>query len=167
MLSDFAAELRDTVARDFQLLSQISEEDAGITSRPGQPAKPGQWSKKQEIGHLIDSATNNHIRFVKASLEHGYQGPTYDQEGSVTLHGYGNMPWLRLIGFWRDYNLLLADLIANMADDLASVECRIGSAEPVTLTFLVKDYILHLQHHLDHVVDREHITAYPGAAVGV
>jgi hypothetical protein len=47
------------------------------------------------------------------------------------------------------------------------VPCRIGSADPVTLRFLIEDYVLHMQHHLDHILGREKLTQYPGAAAGI
>lgn len=125
------------------------------------------WSKKEELGHLIDSATNNHLRFVRATLESGYSGPPYQQNGWVALHGYNDLPLAMLINFWHSYNSLLAHLIGQISEETLSVECSIYSGEPVTLRFLIEDYILHMQHHLDHIMGRATITQYPGATVGV
>ena len=38
---------------------------------------PDSWSPRQELGHLIDSAANNHIRFVRAATEPEFSGPGY------------------------------------------------------------------------------------------
>jgi hypothetical protein len=43
----------------------------------------------------------------------------------------------------------------------------IGDSAPVTLRFLIEDYVLHMQHHLDHILRRDNLTQYPGAALGV
>ena len=65
--------------------------------------------------------------------------------------------------FWRQYNSLLVHLIARIPEDKLRTSCSIGSAAPVTLGFVIEDYILHMQHHLDHILDRERQTTYPGA----
>jgi len=68
------------------------------------PLREGGWSRKQELGHLIDSATNNHVRFVVAALESGYSGSTYDADGWVDLHGYAEMDWTDLVDLWYSTN---------------------------------------------------------------
>ncbi len=153
--------LRQTIEREAPLLRSVSEADAG--------AKPDErvWSQKEELGHLIDSATNNHVRFVRACLEPQFQGPGYEQDGWVSLHGYNGLPWVELIEFWQRYNGFLAGLVERIPASLLERLCIVGNSSPVTLRFLIEDYVLHMQHHLDHILKREKITRYPGAAVGV
>lgn len=55
-----------------ELLIQIDEQ---IFSEKINPAK---WSKKEILGHLIDSATNNHHRFVRVQFETNLK-ISYDQ----------------------------------------------------------------------------------------
>src|SRR5689334_20169362 len=90
--------LRDAIAAEEPRLRSISEQAA--SSAP----TPGAWSRKQELGHLIDSATNNRVRFVKGALENGLSGPSYDGEGWVALGGYNEMPWSSLIDLWKALN---------------------------------------------------------------
>ncbi len=116
---------------------------------------------------MIDSASNNHLRFVRAALESEYHGPSYDQNRSVTLHGYQELNWNELIEFWRRYNSLLAGVIARIPESKLTTHCRVGNSAQVTLRFLIEDYIAHMQHHLDHILSRETLTQYPGAALGV
>ena len=52
------------------------------------PLRPSGWNAKQVLGHMIDSSLNNHQRFVRAALEEKYEGPTYEQQGWVEMHGY-------------------------------------------------------------------------------
>ena len=106
-------------------------------------------------------------RFTAASLQNDYSGPTYEQDGWVRAHGYHEMPWLSILDSWRQHNELLLHLVKRIPEERLPVACRIGSADPVTLQFLIEDYVLHMQHHLDHILTREKVTRYPGAAAGI
>lgn len=156
-----ALSLEQAVEREFLNLRSVTERDAGV--KPSATA----WSQREELGHLIDSATNNHVRFVRASIEPAYRGPGYQQDDWVRTHGYQDQPWADLLDFWKRYNLFLARLVRRLPEELMERACVIGESRPVTLRFLIEDYILHMQHHLDHILKREKITQYPGAAVGV
>ena len=152
--------LQNTVDVELPLLRAIAEDEAG--------AKPGSaWSRKEELGHLIDSASNNHLRFVRATLEPAFHGAPYDQDASVTLHAYQEMTWAELLEFWRQYNGLLARVIERIPEGKLETPCRVGESAGVTLRFLIEDYVAHMQHHLDHILRRATITEYPGAALGV
>ena len=115
------------------------------------PIRPGGWSRKQVIGHLIDSASNNHQRFVRAALQGSLEFPGYDQEGCVRVEAPQEMPWAGLIALWASYNRYLAHVVAHLPEDKLPSECRIGADAPVTLEFLAKDYLRHLVHHLKQV----------------
>jgi hypothetical protein len=106
------------------------------------------WSKKEILGHLIDSACNNHQRFVRAQLDNGLSFPGYEQEKWARCQGYAAAEWDLLIDLWTAYNRHLAEVIARLPTAALSVECRIGGAEPVTLSCLVEEYVRHLDHHL-------------------
>ena len=153
--------LQQAVEREADHLENVTEQGAGV--KPS----PTAWSQKEELGHLIDSAANNHQRFVRASLEPEYHGPGYAQDSWVSLHGYNEMPWSDVTAFWKRYNLFLAALVRRIPDHALTKKCVVGSGKPVTLQFLIEDYILHMQHHLDHILRRAKITPYPGAAIGV
>ncbi len=127
-------------------------------------AAPGSWSRKEELGHLIDSAVNNHVRFVRASIEPRFEGPGYAQNDWVAAHGYHHWPWPALIEIWEQHNRALVPVLRSIAPDKLATPCKIGSADPVTLGFVIEDYVLHAQHHLDHILRRERITQYPSAA---
>ena len=156
-----ANSLLETLDRELPLLRAISDQQAGTKSAPAT------WSQKEELGHLIDSATNNHVRFVRASLEPEFRGPGYQQDSWVGLHGYNEMPWKDVVDFWIAYNRFLVGLVRHLPSGVLAHPCIVGDSQPVTLQFLIEDYILHMQHHLDHILQRETITQYPGAALGV
>jgi hypothetical protein len=162
MPQDVAQPLADAIARELPALRAITEDGAATKA-----AREGAWSRKQELGHLIDSATNNHVRFVRASLEPEFHGLPYDQDGWVELHGYGELQWSMLVDFWERYNRLLVELVARIPEERLATHCFVGGSAQVTLGFLIEDYIAHMQHHLDHILGREKLTEYPGAALGV
>jgi hypothetical protein len=115
------------------------------------PVLPGGWSRKQVIGHLIDSASNNHQRFVRAALQPSLNFPGYDQDGNVRVQAVQEADWSLLITLWAAYNRYLAHVIARLPDSKLETVCRIGSNEPVTLGFLATDYLTHLLHHLRQI----------------
>jgi hypothetical protein len=75
--------------------------------------------------------------------------------------------WTVLIDLWKALIQALVTVLDRIPANRPSAPCRIGGAEPVTLHLLAADYILHMRHHLDHILSREHMTAYPGAALGI
>lgn len=158
MPGNLADLLRNTRATELPQLSALTE-----TAASEMPNGPDAWSPKQELGHLIDSAANNHLRFISTSLTSGFSGLPYAQNGWVDLHGYQDKPWTTTVFFWHAYNTFLADLISRIQEDDLANTCTIGGSEPCTLRFLIQDYVLHMQHHIDHLLGREHVTPYPPA----
>jgi hypothetical protein len=77
------------------------------------------------------------------------------------------MAWTDIVKFWRQYNDFLVGLVRRIPDERLMTACVVGESAPVTLKFLIEDYVLHMQHHLDHILERAIITTYPGAALGV
>jgi len=112
---------------------------------------PGGWSRKQVLGHLIDSASNNHQRFVRAVLQTSLDFPAYDQNGNMRVQAPQEADWSLLVSLWAAYNRYLAHVIARLPAAKLETVCRIGTAQPVTLGFLASDYVTHLVHHLRQI----------------
>lgn len=136
---------RERIVDFRRRLSPVSEQQSQM------PHRDGGWSKKEILGHLIDSALNNHQRFVRASLDGDYSGPSYAQQGWVAMHGYGEMAWTRLFEYWRTQNELLCEVVDRIPENRLESPCRIGENAQVTLQFLVTDYLDHLQHHVEQI----------------
>ena len=118
----------------------------------GAPRGPGKWSAKQILGHLLDSASNNHQRFVRAASGEPFKGPGYAQEHWVACQHYEERPWAALVAFWIAYNRHLAHVLAHYPEQHRTVPCEIGGGPAVTLEFVARDYLGHIRHHLTQIL---------------
>jgi hypothetical protein len=151
MFERIAAELSDEVVTAMARLVPLDE--ATVSHRPA----PDRWTVKEVIGHLIDSAANNHQRFVRGQFvaaEGVLVLPKYDQNAWVRVQQYADAPWNELIALWASYNRHLARVIRVLPARAQSVRCKIGDDEPMTLGFIVEDYLAHLRHHLTKIWER-------------
>jgi hypothetical protein len=159
------AELRGVVEEATPRLLELSEGEAG------RPPAPGKWSPKEVLGHLIDSASHNHQRFVRAQFTDGLVFPGYEQAIWVAAQDYRSAPWTELVGLWRLFNLHIARVI-EAAPASARLQLRsnhnlheiawkaVSQEEPATLEYFMRDYVEHLKHHLAQVLAPE---AEPGS----
>src|SRR5437660_11181093 len=97
--------LYETITVEEPRLHSMADQDASSWPRAGA------WTRKQELGHLIDSATNNRVRFIRGALENGFAGPSYDGEGWVSIGGYNEMPWSGLVDLWSALNRALVRVV--------------------------------------------------------
>ncbi len=101
------------------------------------------------------------MRFVVASIEGAYEGAGYTQDRWVEAHGYQDLAWMEIVELWYRYNLLLVHLVERIAEDTTWRADASSARALVTLRFLIEDYVLHMQHHVDHVLSRPVVTPYP------
>ncbi len=107
------------------------------------PWREGGWTRKQIVGHLLDSATNNRQRFVRAATEGKYKGP------SIRAGSLGGRAWLRgptwetLLGWWEAEHEILMAVVDQIPEDRLEASCVVGGDAPVTLRFLIEDYVQH------------------------
>ena len=111
-MPDYADDLRATVGRASASLSAMTDETAA--RRPA----PDKWSPKEVIGHLVDSAANNHQRFVRAQFQDDLIFPGYEQDRWVSVQRYQDAPWQDLVSLWRFYNLHIARLMEATPDEV-------------------------------------------------
>ncbi|RPI04055.1 MAG: DinB family protein [Ignavibacteriae bacterium] len=122
-------------------------DDAQASQKP----QPDKWSRKEILGHLIDSAANNHQRFVRAQYLKEIVVPSYEQKEWVHVQQYINRPWSELLALWKTYNFHLAYIISHMEAEHLKNMCIIGSGAPVTVGFVAADYLGHMQHHIKQI----------------
>jgi DinB family protein len=125
------------------------------------PLAPGKWSPQEIIGHLIDSASNNHQRFVRAQLQDELVFPGYAQDDWVRIGGYADAPWEELITLWRTFNHQIARVMERVPDEVRtrpraihnfeSLGVRLQPGQSARLDDVMTGYVAHLKHHLSQV----------------
>jgi hypothetical protein len=152
--STIATDLGRTVAQAKPLLLKLNNADT--STRP----TPKKWSRKEILGHLLDSASNNHQRFVRAAIDGRLTFPGYQQDALVKLQRYREMDWEFLVEYWTSYNRFLAHVISVLPVKAAKAKCKIGKNPQATLAWIADDYVAHLKHHLNQIVGSRFETSY-------
>jgi hypothetical protein len=143
----------ESVANDLLSAVAIADrlhgiDDAAASKRPA----PGKWSGKEILGHLIDSAANNHQRFVRLQLSARIDLPGYDGDAWVSLQRYQDRPWGEIIDLWRLYNTQLAGLIRAVDPSALRHVWHTPDGKDLDLEFIMRDYVVHLRHHLEQIL---------------
>ena len=156
-LVDFEQTVRNATAR----LNGLSDEQASAKTDDG-------WSRKETVGHLIDSAANNHQRFVRGQFTDDLVFPGYEGDQWVSAQKYSEASWPDLIQLWSSYNLHLLRVVSSIPADVLTKPREKHSLDqiafklvdknrPATLEYVIRDYVDHLRHHLDQIF-AEHST---------
>ena len=160
MDTNFLSDFRQTVDRAAHRLRALSDDEASSRTAPGK------WSRKEIIGHLIDSASNNHGRFVRAQLQDDLVFPGYDQDAWVRTQRYQDRPWPDLVALWQAFNHHIADVMET-ADPREMTRPRarhnldqlawqaVSAMQSTTLEYFMRDYVDHLKHHLGQALPRD------------
>ena len=151
MPASVAEELAGLIRTAEPVLRSLTEETVSRRSAPDR------WTIKEVVGHLIDSAANNHQRFVRAQGTTELVFPKYDQNDWVRLQRYGEVKWAPLLDLGSAYTPHLCHVIRCVNLGALEVRCLIGPYEPVTLRFLIEDYVVHLRHHLRKIAERPEV----------
>ncbi|MBS4201764.1 DinB family protein [Bacillus sp. FJAT-49732] len=139
--------LNDWLVKVSEGFSRFTESE--ISERP----LPHKWSKKEILGHLCDSAINNLERFIRIQ----YQAEPlvlipYNQDKWVELQGYREMPIEEVMILWSSLNKKIINVISKIPRDQLMLQCNIGNNQLRTLEWLIKDYLDHMEHHLNNQI---------------
>ena len=157
MAMNYVHELKSVVETATPRLLALGERSA---ARPA----PGKWSPREIIGHLVDSASNNHQRFVRGQLQDDLVFPGYAQEDWVRIGRYADAPWDDLVTLWRTFNLQLARVMEAAPEEtrrrprakhsFEEIGVKRPAGEPPCLDHIMADYVAHLNHHLTQIFER-------------
>jgi hypothetical protein len=158
------AAMNDFVEGFRKIMDEAAERLRGVAEAESQARQhPAEWSAKEVLGHLIDSAANNHQRFVRAQFTDDLVFSGYDQDQWVRVQGYSRRSWPELIELWYAYNRHLLHIIAHIPEpvlkkprhphSLDRIAWRLVPADqPVTLEYLILDYLEHVKEHLGQIL---------------
>ncbi|GAA3645354.1 DinB family protein [Flavivirga jejuensis] len=139
--------LESLMDKGLDCLSQSSEIE--LT----QKLSPGKWSKKEILGHLIDSGINNLQRFTEIQTENKpYKIRPYKQNELVKANDYQNAELKEITSLWLAINNRILSLINQQTEDTLSYKIEINDGGISDLRFLIKDYVDHLEHHLEQII---------------
>jgi hypothetical protein len=156
-MPDYAIELLRIVEAAAPQLRALG--DDASARRPA----PGKWSPREIVGHLIDSASNNHQRFVRAVAQDDLVFTGYAQDEWVATQQYQQAPWPDLVALWRQFNRHVARVMIAVPADIRNRRHRrhnlhelawqpIPENEPATLDYFMRDYVRHLEHHVRQIL---------------
>lgn len=157
-MQSFLNDFRETIVTAEKQLLSISEQQSQVSRAEGK------WSPKEIIGHLIDSAANNHQRFVRAQCSDELTFFGYEQEEWVRVQGYNQEPWQQLVQLWKHYNLHLLHLMTLVPESARTKPRKlhnldliawqtIAKSDTVTLEYFMRDYVAHMKNHLSQITD--------------
>lgn len=151
LITSALAESRAQLAEQLNLLTKYwtACSEAELAEQPG----PGRWSRKEIMGHLIDSALNNYHRIVLAHLgPPPHQLRPYNQDAWVRIGGYQHMPIAELLILWTSQNRRILHVLDRLPPELLDYEYLTINGNPTTLNWLISDYVLHLEHHVRQII---------------
>ena len=157
-INEFFEHFGETIQSASVRLTAIPEKQSAT------PRREDKWSPKEIIGHLIDSAANNHQRFVRAQFTDELVFAGYEQEEWVAAQRYQDKPWPELVQLWKLYNQHILHIM-KVTPQETRMKLRhkhnlhviasdtISMDEPVTLDFFMRDYVDHLKKHLHQILE--------------
>ena len=145
MMEETIQKLNSILERAPKLLLEMNEASLSLKELPDK------WSKKEILGHLIDSATNNHHRIIRAQFESNPE-VIYDQNEWNNFNFYQEIESLQIIHFWIMYNRQLVEIIRRIPKSSLSKQVSVHGSL-FTLEYIIRDYVEHLEHHLRQIID--------------
>jgi hypothetical protein len=153
----FLTEFRETILSATARLGTISQDQSRAE------VAADNWRPIEILGHLVDSAANNHQRFVRAQFTDELVFPGYEQNGWVEVQKYRESSWPDLVQLWSSYNLHLQHLASVIPDNVLTKPRAkhnldqiafkaVDKNEATTLEYFIRDYVDHLRHHLNQIL---------------
>lgn len=144
----------DEVSEHLRILAETAGQTMRLMPADHWRAKHKDWTRSEVLGHLVDSASNNHQRFARALIQDSLTFPGYEQDAMVRVQNYAAIQPRLLIELWTSYNRYLAWLFAQFPEAKLTTPCDI-SGWKITLGDMAVDYVAHMEHHLRQVLPGE------------
>src|SRR6185436_1176795 len=152
----FLADFRETIVGATARLRKITPKESRCK------VADDDWAPIEILGHLVDSAANNHQRFVRAQFTDDLVFSGYEQDGWVSVQKYHEESWPDLIQLWSSYNLHFVHVFAAMPESMRTKPrdkhnldeislVAVSKNQPATLEYLMRDYVDHLRYHLNQI----------------
>lgn len=154
-MREFFVEQRELILEAYEKLCSINDSEASWKIND-------KWSRIEILGHLVDSASNNHQRFIRAQFKDDLIFSGYEQNDWVRVQNYQEANWQSLIDLWKNFNVLIIHALSKINAEVLLTKREkhnldeigwqtIDKNMPATLDYLIKDYFGHMHHHLNQV----------------
>lgn len=144
--------MHDAILKFEKLLNENVNHFSTLNNEILEAKNPGKWSKKEILGHLVDSAIHNLVRFTEINyVEKPYQHRPYSQIDLVNLNDYQSMDIIELTQLWFVVNRQILRIIKSVDDEALSYEIVLSDKSVIDLKFLMTDYVEHLEHHINQI----------------
>jgi hypothetical protein len=144
--------MQNTIFKFDQLLNENSENFPTINSTILEEKKHGKWSKKEVLGHLIDSAIHNLVRFTEINYSvKPYRHRSYNQNELVNLNQYQTKDINELNQLWLSLNKQIIRIMKSVDEETLDYKIILSDESIIDLRFLMTDYVEHLEHHINQI----------------
>jgi len=143
--------MRETILQLSQTIDSFLKTDIPSINLDQKPA-PDKWSKKEIIGHLIDSAQINLQRFIRCTYEKNFK-LIYEQVEWVEVNHYQDAELTDLLSLWELLNRQIIRVLENYPEGRLNAKCDSSKLTVGlhTVKWLAQDYVVHLKHHLGQI----------------
>lgn len=108
---------------------------------------------KQILGHLIDSASNNHQRMIRLQYNTNLIFPDYRQDNDlwIAIQDFQTEDWNNLIQLWKYFNLHMVQVIKSVDQSKLDNYWHDFEGTKVTLQEMIEGYLWHIDLHLNEI----------------
>jgi hypothetical protein len=143
---DLADRLASTIEEVKTVITHTSDFDLA------RKTDPKKWSKKEILGHLIDSGINNLQRFTEIQFKpQPFVIKSYSQDELVAVNAYQQAPVEEILSCWLAINVRIGNVIRSLPAGKLSAGIILPDGRKADLQFLINDYIDHMMHHNDQL----------------
>jgi hypothetical protein len=144
--------MQDSILKFEKLLNENVNYFPTIDSSVLEERKTGKWSKKEVIGHLVDSAIHNLVRFTEINyLEKPYRHRPYNQTDLVNINQYQTKDINELTQLWFSLNQQIMQIMKSVREEALDYKIILSDNSVIDLRFMMTDYVEHLEHHINQI----------------